>query len=86
MTIQMAEVATMLQMCQAWQKWLLWLGYDYGMEALLASGSTGWLSISRDTLVNFEDVAVYLFATFSAMGAGLGWLGSIFFVRKHLKV
>ena len=65
---------------------LLWLGYDYGMEALLASGSTGWLSISRDTLVNFEDVAVYLFATFSAMGAGLGWLGSIFFVRKHLKV
>ncbi len=65
---------------------LLWLGYDYAMEAIIANGSTGWLSISLDTLVNFEDIAVYLFGTFAALGAGLGWLGSIFFVRKHLRV
>ncbi len=65
---------------------ILWAGYDYAMDAIIQSGSTSWLSITKDSLVKFEDVGLYLFGIFSALGAGLGWLGSIVFVRKHLKV
>ena len=64
---------------------ILWGGYSYGMSALDLSG-TGWLSISMDSLVAFEDVAAFLFGVFAALGAGLGWIGSIVFVRKHLRV
>ncbi len=65
---------------------ILWGGYDYAIDAILQNGNTSWLSITKDNLVKFEDVGLYLFGTFAALGAGLGWLGSIFFVRKHLKV
>lgn len=64
---------------------ILWLGYGYALDSFQFSDSS-WLSITADSLVSFEDVAVYLFGLFAALGAGLGWLGSIVFVRKHLKV
>ncbi len=65
---------------------ILWAGYDKVVETILQSGNTSWLSITKDNLVNFEDIGLYLFGVFAALGAGLGWLGSSIFVRKHLKV
>lgn len=64
---------------------ILWLGYDYALSSF-ELGGTSWLSITADSLVKFEDVAVFLFSVFAAMGGGLGWLGSIAFVRKYLRV
>lgn len=64
---------------------ILWLGYDYALSHVQING-TSWLSITSDSLVKFEDVAAYLAGTFAALGAGLGFIGSIVFVRKHLRV
>ncbi|MBQ8599065.1 MAG: permease-like cell division protein FtsX [Oscillospiraceae bacterium] len=64
---------------------ILWLGYNYALDSFQFNGSS-WLSITADSLVAFEDVAVYLFGLFAGLGGGLGWLGSIVFVRKHLRV
>ena len=64
---------------------ILWLGYDYAIQAVQTTTSS-WLSITSDSLVEFEDIAAYLLGFFAAMGAGIGMFGSVVFVRKHLKV
>ena len=64
---------------------ILWLGYDYAIQAVQTTTSS-WLSITSDSLVEFEDIAAYLLGFFAAMGAGIGMFGSVIFVRKHLKV
>lgn len=64
---------------------ILWLGYDYAIQAVQTTTSS-WLSITSDSLVEFEDIATYLLGFFAAMGAGIGMFGSVIFVRKHLKV
>jgi len=63
---------------------ILWGGYNYAISAVQVN-TASWLTISSDSLVAFEDIAVELFGLFAILGAGLGFLGSIFFVRKHLR-
>ena len=64
---------------------LLWAGYGYAIEAVAENTST-WLAIASDNLIQFEDVALYLLGAFSATGAGIGVVGSMIFIRKHLNV
>lgn len=64
---------------------LLWGGYEYAFS-YAASDGTSWLSLVLSNIVKFEDVALELFALFSAMGITVGVGGSMIFVRKHLKV
>lgn len=64
---------------------ILWFGYDYAIQAIEITTSS-WLSIGPDSLVDFEDIAMYMLGFFAIMGSGIGMFGSVTFVRKHLKV
>ncbi len=64
---------------------LLWGGYAYAIQ-MVAENTSSWLEIAADNLIQFEDVALFMLGTFMTMGAGIGMVGSIVFVRKHLRV
>lgn len=64
---------------------LLWGGYAYAIQ-MVAENTSSWLEIAADNLIQFEDVALFMLGTFITMGAGIGMVGSIVFVRKHLRV
>lgn len=64
---------------------IVWGSYSYAV---------GWVTenpqilfgFAKETIVNFEDVAIILAAGFAGAGVIIGGFGSMIFVRKHLRV
>ena len=64
---------------------LLWGGYTYLIGYIQESTTTSFAAFFRN-LVPFTDVARELLISFVIGGVGVGVVGSMIFVRKHLKV
>lgn len=64
---------------------VVWGGYDY-LLAHLRENATGWLELAYRSFVPFEVVADKILIGFVSAGVLSGTIGSMLFVRKHLKV
>lgn len=64
---------------------LLWVGYYYLLD-WLGGGTSSWLQLAYQHLVQFEDVAWRMLGGFCGAGAAFGMAGALFFVGRYLKV
>ena len=64
---------------------LLWVGYYYLLD-WLGGGTSSWLQLAYQHLVQFEDVAWRMLGGFCGVGAAFGMAGALFFVGRYLKV
>ncbi|MDR1260211.1 MAG: permease-like cell division protein FtsX [Oscillospiraceae bacterium] len=64
---------------------VLHLGYVY-MFDVMAKFEIDVLPMIRENIVPFAELGTYLLAGFLCSGPIIGMFGSVFFVRKHLKV
>ncbi|MEG2174473.1 MAG: permease-like cell division protein FtsX [Oscillospiraceae bacterium] len=64
---------------------LLWGGYT-AFGTWITQSALSWAHIVSDNFVPFRSVAVRIYLYFIGAGAGIGALGSAFFVGKYLKV
>ncbi|MGN0592112.1 MAG: permease-like cell division protein FtsX [Ruminococcus sp.] len=64
---------------------ITWFGYD-GMIGLLAGETNVTAIFGMTSIVQFEDVAVPVIASYLGAGTLFGALGTVFSTRKHLNV
>lgn len=64
---------------------LLWMGYYYLLD-WMGTGTSSWLQLAYQNLIQFEDIAYQMLAGFCGAGALFGVAGSLFFVGRYLKV
>lgn len=64
---------------------ILWGAYSYLMSWLIVNPQS-WMQAVSGSFVPFTDVAWQLFGGFALGGSLVGVLGSVIFVRKHLRV
>ena len=64
---------------------ILWGGYVY-LFSWIDNNPTTWLQSVVQNMVQFKDVAWQLGGSFAGAGSLIGAIGSMIFVRKHLKV
>ncbi|MDR1354237.1 MAG: permease-like cell division protein FtsX [Oscillospiraceae bacterium] len=64
---------------------MLYLGYSY-MFDVLAKFKVAVLPMIKENMVPFQEISAYLLSGFLYLGSIIGTFGSVFFVRKHLKV
>lgn len=64
---------------------LLWVGYYYLLD-WMSTGTSSWLQLAYQNLIQFEDVAYRMLAGFCGAGVVFGIAGSLFFVGRYLKV
>ena len=64
---------------------LLWVGYYYLLD-WLSTGTSSWLQLAYQNLIQFEDIAYRMLAGFCGAGVVFGIAGSLFFVGRYLKV
>lgn len=64
---------------------LLWVGYYYLMD-WIGTGSSSWIQLAYENLIQFEDIAWEMLAGFCGAGVLFGIAGSLFFVGRYLKV
>ncbi|MCI9195215.1 MAG: ABC transporter permease [Angelakisella sp.] len=64
---------------------LLWVGYYYLLD-WMSTGTSSWLQLAYQNLIQFEDIAYRMLAGFCGAGVVFGIAGSLFFVGRYLKV
>ncbi|MEG2038278.1 MAG: permease-like cell division protein FtsX [Oscillospiraceae bacterium] len=64
----------------------VWCGYSYAISWMSGSTTTSWLGDALKQVVQFKTVALPLGLAFLGGGSGIGAIGSLIFIRKHLKV
>lgn len=64
---------------------LLWGGYTYLIE-WVAQNSSSWIQGATAYMMKFDDIASEMLIGFCVAGVGVGTIGSMIFVRKHLRV
>ena len=64
---------------------LLWVGYYYLLD-WMSTGTSSWLQLAYQNLIQFEDIAYRRLAGFCGAGVVFGIAGSLFFVGRYLKV
>lgn len=64
----------------------LWGGYAYTVNWLGESSAVSWMGSALQHIIEFRVIAPVLAAGFFGAGAVLGAIGSVIFIRKHLKV
>ncbi len=64
---------------------VVWGGYDYILRSL-SENASGWLDLAYRNFVPFDTVADRLLLGFVSAGVLSGTIGSMLFVRRHLKV
>lgn len=63
----------------------LWGGYSY-LVYWVSENPNSLFAFAQNTLINFNEIALYIGATFVAAGTLIGGFGSMIFARKHLRV
>lgn len=63
----------------------IWGGYS-ALAAYMPSADASWISLFANNLVPFKELAMGLLGGFLAAGAGIGTLGSMLFIGKHIKL
>lgn len=64
---------------------LRWVGYYYLLD-WMSTGTSSWLQLAYQNLIQFEDIAYRMLAGFCGAGVVFGIAGSLFFVGRYLKV
>lgn len=64
---------------------LLWVAYEYVLNWLGTSQSS-WLLMVLESMVPFGSIAFPMLGGFAGSGAAFGLIGSLFFLRRYLKV
>ena len=64
---------------------ILWLGYSQLVQWLGQNGSS-WLQSAYASIIPFNEMALPMFGGFAGAGVLIGVVGSMLFVRKHLRV
>lgn len=64
---------------------LLWVAYEYVLNWLGTSQSS-WLLMVLESMVPFSSIAFPMLGGFAGSGAAFGLIGSLFFLRRYLKV
>lgn len=64
---------------------LLWGGYTYLIEWITQNSST-WIQSAAGYMLSFNEISYEMLIGFCAAGIGVGTIGSMIFVRKHLRV
>ncbi|MEG2295781.1 MAG: permease-like cell division protein FtsX, partial [Oscillospiraceae bacterium] len=64
---------------------LLWGGYTYLLK-WITQNSSPWIQSATEYMMHFEQIGSIMFVGFCVAGIGVGALGSMIFVRKHLRV
>ncbi len=64
---------------------LIWGGYS-ALAAYMPAADASWISLLAGNLVPFSTLAPGLLGGFLAAGAGIGALGSMLFIGKHIKL
>lgn len=64
---------------------LLWVAYEYVLNWLGGSQSS-WLLMVLESMVPFGSIAFPMLGGFAGSGAAFGLIGSLFFLRRYLKV
>lgn len=64
----------------------LWGGYAYAVKWLGESSAVSWMGSALQHVIDFRTIAPVLATGFFGAGALLGAIGSVIFIRKHLKV
>ena len=64
---------------------LLWVAYEYVLN-WLGTLQSSWLLMVLESMVPFSSIAFPMFGGFAGSGAAFGLIGSLFFLRRYLKV
>lgn len=64
---------------------IVWYFYNQVMSAITGDAS-GWIASATASLIEFKSVGLPLLVAYLVVGVGVGGLGSMLSIRKHLKV